>query len=852
MKLVFNSLSIKNLRIFISVVTIITLIPSVYMFINVMVLEAQGNDECLWLYDEQKKIHLITRVVKGGVADQAKIKDGDYLVKINGKSFTNRNDAIEMLNRVPLNSYATYTILRDGKQFDVKIKIIKVFDFVYLSLFLLGFGFLVVGYIVGITKPTGELQRRFWIFGLVTMIYFGVQNPGIVGTNPITLYKVNPQFASNYYWTFKGIMNLITWFTFFLARLIAPPIFILFFTRFPIDTVPKNRKLLNLILIGSTTFLWLVFVLSFYKILNTPIPQGALIFLFNPTIFFTFGLSIFIYVYLSKSSFSFKEQLRPIVVSIGVSLLTFTYLLILNITRSDAIFTNPILLTPTLLFIGLPVSFGFSIFKHGLMDIDSVVRRSLIYGGLTATMAAIYLLTVVGVGNFLENSFGLTESRMLNIIALLAIAFALDPMKRRAQDAIDRIFYQEKLNYQKALLEFSRELPSKIHIREILQTTMQRITSTMHVETVVAAMFDNFTMESIIPPDYYTPDSEEGSLYNLMAERKTPLYFADKDAALQSRLNPTEYERIIGFGIALSIPMILKDKLIGTINVGRKLNGKPFSQEDIDLLLTVASQAAVAIENARLHLGELEKVKIQEEFALARSIQKQLLPKYNPEILGLDLCGTNEPALVVGGDYYDFISISPTKLLVVVADVSGKGMSAALYMSKIQGMMHLAAHLYTSPKEILTHVNRHLYSTLDRKSFISLILALFDTETQTVTICRAGQSLPLICLNDTFEYVHSSGLALGLVKGDLFAQKLEEISIPFIKNNVIIFYTDGVTESHNSNEEQFGEEYLLNLVNSMKDLTAKDIEAGITNAVVEFQGNTEQHDDRTIVIVRST
>lgn len=851
MKFTINSIQPKILRIVISLVTLAALVPSVYMFINIMVLQAQSNDECLWQYQPDRNMYLITRVVKGGVAEQAGIKDGDYLVRFNGKSFSHRNDAVILLNDVKLNQYVTYTILRGDKQFDAKIRIIKVFDYAYFSLFLLGFGFLVVGFIVGMTKPAGELQFRFWVFGLIAMIYFGIQNPSIIGQNIFSQYLSDPDKTWNFLHTFKGLMNFVCWLTFFLARLLAPPVFILFFTKFPIDIAPYHRRILTITLISITTALWIVFVLIFFKVINIPINTDGLFFIFNPSIFFTYGLSIFIYVYLSKPTLPFREQLRPIVVSIGVSLATFTYLLILNIARGDAIFTNPILLTPALLFIGLPLSFGFSIFKHGLMDIDAVVRRSLVYGGLTAAMAGIYLLTVIGVGSVLENTFGLSESRALNVIALLAIAFALDPMKRRAQDGIDRMFYQERLNYQKALLEFSRELPSKINIREILQTTMQRITTTMHVETVVAAMFDNFEMEKMIPPDYYTPDNEEGSLYKLMLERKAPLYFADTDSALQSYLNTSEYERINQFGIALTIPMMLKDRLIGTINVGKKLNGKPFSQEDIDLLLTVASQAAVAIENARLHQGELEKVKIQEEFALARAIQKQLLPKCNPTIQGLDLCASNEPALVVGGDYYDYIPVSSSKLLVVVADVSGKGMSAALYMSKIQGMMHLAAHLYDSPKEILTHVNRHLYSTLDRKSFISLILAMFDTENKTVTICRAGQTLPLVRLNGQFEYIHTAGLALGLVKGDLFASKLEEITVPFTENNSLIFYTDGVTEAHNSNEEQFGEDNLLTLVNSKPFSTAAEIESVICKAVVQFQGDLEQHDDRTIVVVRA-
>ncbi|MFN8359046.1 MAG: SpoIIE family protein phosphatase [Candidatus Kapaibacterium sp.] len=851
MKPLLNNLSARLIRVIVTSVTLLALIPCLYMFMYIMVLHVQGNDECLWIYQPSQKIYFITRVVQGGVADQAGIKNGDYLVRFNGIPFEHSDDAVKMLNNVPLNGYATYTIQRGTQQFDTKIRIVKVFDYSYFSVFLLGFGFLVVGYTVAMTKPVGVLQRRFWLYGLLSLLFFSVPNPPFLNAvDPINLLlKHNPE-AWDLLMTPKGMIGFLCALAFHVSRIFAPPMFILFFTRFPVDLLPTRRTLATAALFCFNFGIVVFNQLNGYKLIKSDLWANAIFIVFSPNSYFTMGLAMFVYVYMKYPHLQHRERLRPIIVSICVVLSTFTYLILINIFRSDAIFTNPILLTPTLLFIGLPLAFGVSIFRYGLMDIDAVVRRSLVYAGLTAAMAGIYLLLVVGFGSFLERTFGTSESKVLNIMTLIAIAFALDPMKRRAQEAIDRLFYQERLNYQKVLLEFSRELPSKINIREILQTTMQRITGTMHVENVVAAMFDNFGMEQQIPPDYYTPDSEPGSLYNLMLERKAPLYFADTDSALQSRLNATEYERITQFGIALTIPMILKDKLIGTINVGQKLNGKPFSQEDIDLLSTVASQAAIAIENARLHQGELEKIKIAEELALARSIQKQLLPKCNPDIAGLDICASNEPALVVGGDYYDYISISPTKLLVVVADVSGKGMSAALYMSKIQGMMHLAAHLYDSPKEILTHVNRHLYATLDRKYFISLVIAVFDTEKNTVTFCRAGHTLPLIRQSDTFEYYNSAGLALGLVKGNMFAEKLEEVTLPLTPSSAFIFYTDGVTEAEDIEHSQFGEDNLLHLVNSLSERSSSGIEAAISGAIIQFQGALEQHDDRTVVVIK--
>lgn len=188
MKPLLNNFSARFIRIFVTAVTILALIPSLYIFMYIMVLHVPGNDECLWVYQPSLKKYLINRVVKGGVADQAGIKNGDYLVKFNGKSFQHGEDAVKMLNNVPLNSYATYTIERAGIQFDTQILIIKVFDYTYFSVFLLGFGFLLFGYTVAMTKPVGVLQRRFWLYGLLSLLFFAVPNPPFFNSvDPINL-----------------------------------------------------------------------------------------------------------------------------------------------------------------------------------------------------------------------------------------------------------------------------------------------------------------------------------------------------------------------------------------------------------------------------------------------------------------------------------------------------------------------------------------------------------------------------------------------------------------------------------------------------------------------------------------
>ncbi|HET9130554.1 MAG TPA: PP2C family protein-serine/threonine phosphatase, partial [Terriglobia bacterium] len=209
------------------------------------------------------------------------------------------------------------------------------------------------------------------------------------------------------------------------------------------------------------------------------------------------------------------------------------------------------------------------------------------------------------------------------------------------------------------------------------------------------------------------------------------------------------------------------------------------------------------------------------------------------------------PASTVGGDYYDFIQIDSHKLLVVIADVSGKGMPAALYMSKVQGMVQLAAHMYTSPKEMLKNVNRRIFEGIERRSFITMILALFDTKKKRVHICRAGHNKALIGLNGKLKFLDAGGIGLGLERGPLFDNELEEINLPLKPDSLFFFYTDGLTEAMNQKGKEFGEETVSKIVKEKRSLGAEQLQRIVITAAEEFQGEAEQHDDVTVVVVKS-
>jgi serine phosphatase RsbU (regulator of sigma subunit) len=300
----------------------------------------------------------------------------------------------------------------------------------------------------------------------------------------------------------------------------------------------------------------------------------------------------------------------------------------------------------------------------------------------------------------------------------------------------------------------------------------------------------------------------------------------------------------------LVVPMFLQDRLIGAIMVGSKMSGKVYSQEDIDLLSTVAGQAAIAIENARLHSSELEKQKITEQLQIAQRIQKSLLPRSSPELSQLDIAGVSIPAMTVGGDYYDYIHLPDNRLLVVVGDVSGKGISAALYMSKVQGILRFAASVCATPRDMLISTNRHLYEGMERNTFFTAVLALFDFREGTVTMCRAGHTQPLVGLNGDLHYMHMDGMGLGLEPGAVFDTSLQEVTWPMKPGGLVLLYSDGLTEAMDGGMNLFGEDRLFSIFRSVRDEGAEDIQRRILGEVALHRGAAEQNDDITMVVIR--
>lgn len=258
-----------------------------------------------------------------------------------------------------------------------------------------------------------------------------------------------------------------------------------------------------------------------------------------------------------------------------------------------------------------------------------------------------------------------------------------------------------------------------------------------------------------------------------------------------------------------------------------------------------------SIEHLR-HI-EREKLRLDEELGIARRIQRSLLPPSTPKIDGLCIADLCEPALEVGGDYYDFFQLGPRQLAVLVADVSGKGTSAALYMAELKGLVLALSRTHRSPRALMLELNELLADHLDNRSFITMTYAVIDLDAATLTMARAGHTPMLFVSKGQSHVVVPDGMVLGLRlpgAGKRFGDIIKEHTQPIGNGDIIVLYTDGITEAMNANDELFGDEALSQVVRTHCSLDSSGIRERILRDVRAFVGEAEPHDDMTMVVVK--
>ena len=284
--------------------------------------------------------------------------------------------------------------------------------------------------------------------------------------------------------------------------------------------------------------------------------------------------------------------------------------------------------------------------------------------------------------------------------------------------------------------------------------------------------------------------------------------------------------------------------------VKRSLYGK-FSRNDFEVFRSVSDQSAFAMGNAMIHQELSEKRKLDDEIRTAREVQNVLLPSKAPNVQGYRISGSNTPARIISGDYFDYIKLADGRSGIVIADVTGKGVPAGLLMAMCRSVLRVSAQNTSSPSEALAQVNRHLFPDVREDMFVSLAYVILDAGSGDLCMSRAGHDAPLMFRSNTrsVEWIKPPGLAIGIDEGDVFERVTKDLPLHMESGDCLLLYTDGVCEAVDKNDHEFGSKRLEDEFLKSAPMGAEAVVSSIREAVSSFAGDLPQMDDITLIAI---
>ncbi len=294
-------------------------------------------------------------------------------------------------------------------------------------------------------------------------------------------------------------------------------------------------------------------------------------------------------------------------------------------------------------------------------------------------------------------------------------------------------------------------------------------------------------------------------------------------------------------------PIISNEEVIGVFDLeSDRLNA--YTSDDLQVLLLLASQVAIIIEKVMLHEQLIEKKRLEGQLEVARQVQLELLPASDPKLEGFDICAYNFSTEEVSGDYYDWVRIYDDQIGVVIADVSGKGVPAALLMAFLRASLRAAIHIGYAPHISMAKVNYLLLESIERNQFVTAFYGVLDASNRTLAYTNAGHNPPLLMDGDgTARFIERGGIPLGMFRDTRYYEYYQAIEA----GQTLVLYTDGATEATNDKDEEYGRPRLAETVRRGRHLSAKDLITFIQADVLEWTGGRGASDDMTFFIIKA-
>ncbi len=527
-----------------------------------------------------------------------------------------------------------------------------------------------------------------------------------------------------------------------------------------------------------------------------------------------------------------------------------------------------------LILLLFPLSLAYVVIVQRAMDVRLLLRQGTKY--FFARQSVLVLRIILGglVGYSLNQFFAHPGHQrrvdVVRIFGLVGIVFAFRfILSKRLQQRIDERFFREAYSSEQVLSELSDQARNFTETQPLLETITGRIGQTLHVErmAVFLRMGDTFRLQLSTgmpthPNGTHVPSLPASSttITTLTREKAPANVYRDDPSSWLVDATDLERTALADLSTELLVPLPGRNRLIGVMALGPKRSEEPYSRSDRQLLQTVASQTGLALENAEL-LENLtaeisQRERVSREIEIAREVQQRLFPQSYPQIPGVGLFGFCRSAHAVGGDYYDLFTLSspdpaePPRLALAIGDISGKGISAALLMASLRASLRAIAMLQTGDlAALMRHVNRLVYEASAANRYATFFYAEYDPSTRLLTYINAGHNPPVILRQGQAIPLEATGTVIGLLPDADYEQAV----ILLHPGDVLLAFTDGISEAMTADEEEWGEPRMIEcarhaLHHRGSTATAHELLTCILTAADTFTAGAPQHDDMTLLV----
>lgn len=568
-----------------------------------------------------------------------------------------------------------------------------------------------------------------------------------------------------------------------------------------------------------------------------------------------------------------RRRLRIMVVGTMVSMLpAFSIVLYVIISGNRGSFFDVApawLALIALLFVLLfPLTMAYVIVVQRAMDVKVVVRQGIQYAlarsGIRILQLTLLFLLIFGVFWIVRNF----EDDVAAQIGFVAAGFALLPLiglvAKKLKVWIDRRFFREAYDAEQILTELSDDVRTMVETEPLLETVADKISESLHVPQVAMLLNSGGSYRPAFAKGFDTPPvvsfgSDSAAVNKLKQDKYIVLYDDMTEATTTPTVSLDEREQLRELNSQLLLPVSAKNELSGIISLSPKLSEEPYTASDIRLLKSVAAQTGLALENSRLTAEvareAAQKERFNAELEIAREVQERLFPQELPPVPGLDYYGACRPAFGVGGDYYDFLTLAEGKFGIAIGDVSGKGIGAALMMASLQASLRGQA-LYSGDDlaALMAHVNSLVYEASTTNRYATFFYAQYDPASKKLNYVNAGHNPPFLLRGsgDDIEVIEleTGGPVVGMLPPILVSY--EQGMVELKEGDLLVGFTDGISEAMNPKDEEWGEEALLAELIKLKGDPAREILDDVVASADRFADGAKQHDDMTMVIVNVT